>query len=256
MTIKYGIVSYHRPKCSTYKTLKSIGVPEDDIVISLNDTTEKDEYRAIYPTANIITRVGNNCASNRNNVLDHYGNGQHVILLDDDVYGFQRHEWNGAKFGHCKTIKDYITFNSIQEECFEYMERNDCVLGGCPATNNNMSVAPQLMKGRVHTFGTIMQGGWSWMITDRSVRYDSRFDMVEDYELCLRLIKLGYGIVRFNNLVPNKAYMHRLDGGMSERYENGEQERWLRAVAARYPRMVSVCGENLRMKKGIARNAK
>ena len=74
--IYYAIASYHRPKCKTYHALKECGIEDERIVISLNDSNDFNSYvEALGSQAKIITRRGNNVASNRNNILNYFENG-------------------------------------------------------------------------------------------------------------------------------------------------------------------------------------
>lgn len=251
--IKYGIVSYHRPKCMTYRALINLGVPNEDILISLNDINDYQNYKATYPKARIIVKAGNNVATNRNNILNQFEEDDYIVLLDDDVRNFQIwQEKKANNFGTIKMIKNYETFNLINSEVFSIMREKGCLLGGCVATNNSMNIAPLIRKGVYYTFNTLIQGGWNFIINNKELRYEETLDMVEDYELCLRLIKKGEKIIRFNGIVPDKAYMGQLEGGMYDRYQNNEQKKWLKLVAMNYSKYVSMSSTKLLMKKGVA----
>lgn len=112
--IYYAIASYHRPKCKTYYALKECGIEDERIVISLNDSNDFKTYvEALGSQAQIITRRGNNVASNRNNILNYFENGAKIILLDDDIRDFRKwEEKQGNKCGTQKKITELDkTFN-------------------------------------------------------------------------------------------------------------------------------------------------
>lgn len=236
--IYYAIASYHRPKCKTYHALKECGIEDERIVISLNDSNDFKTYvEALGSQAQIITRRGNNVASNRNNILNYFENGAKIILLDDDIRDFRK--WEEKQGNKCGAQKKITELDKTFNEVFSFMQKNNIHFMGCLPTTNNMNIANMLRKGETYSFNTLVQCGLCFVIKSEEIKFDEKWDMLEDYELNLRMIRQGYIIARINNIVPNKSYMGKEKGGMYDRYQRGEQELWLRRLVKKYPDMVT-----------------
>lgn len=102
-----------------------------------------------------------------------------------------------------------------------------------------MNITSYIKKGETYSFNTLLQGGLNFVIKSEEIKFDEKWDMLEDYELNLRMIRQGYIIARVNNIVPNKSLMGKEKGGMYDRYQRGEQELWLRRLVNKYPDMVT-----------------
>ena len=149
--IYYAIASYHRPKCKTYHALKECGIEDERIVISLNDSNDFKTYvEELGSQAQIITRRGNNVASNRNNILNYFENGAKIILLDDDIRDFRK--WEEKQGNKCGTQKKITELDKTFNEVFSFMQKNNIHFMGCLPTTNNMNIATMLRKGETYSF--------------------------------------------------------------------------------------------------------
>lgn len=232
MNIKYGIPSYHRPECKTYKYLTSIGVNDKNIVIGLNDPSDYIKYRDNYPCANIIVNDGNYAAFNRNRLLD-YIDGQ-CILLDDDITKIKINKPSKtSKYGKLYEIS-LEEMESLFIQMFEYSKMCDAKMFGVCATDNTMTMKSRLMTWGTYTPDVLIQGTVAGIV-DKDIRFDERFMMVEDYELSCRIIKEGHHTIRRNDLCAIKPKNGTNAGGLHERYANGELVYWLNAVCKKYP---------------------
>ena len=166
---------------------------------------------ALGSQAQIITRHGNNVASNRNNILNYFENGAKIILLDDDIRDFRK--WEEKQGNKCGTQKKITELDKTFNEVFSFMQKNNIHFMGCLPTTNNMNIATMLRKGETYSFNTLVQGGLCFVIKSEEIKFDEKWDMLEDYELNLRMIRQGYIIARVNNIVPNKSYMGKEKAG-------------------------------------------
>lgn len=236
--IYYAIASYHRPKCKTYHALKECGIEDERIVTSLNDSNDFNSYvEALGSKAQIITRHGNNVASNRNNILNQFENGAKIILLDDDIRDFRK--WEEKQGNKCGTLKKITELDKIFDDVFLFMQKNNIHFMGCLPTTNLMNISKLNRIGEQYSYNTLLQGGLNFVIKSEEIKFDEKWDMLEDYELNLRMIRQGYIIARINNIVPNKSLMGKEKGGMYDRYQRGEQKLWLRRLVKKYPDMVT-----------------
>ncbi len=234
MEIIYGIASFHRPLCKTYKFLRKIGVDNRRIIISLNDPKDYERYEEANPGANIIVCNGNSAASNRNNILKKV-QGK-CILLDDDIYSIKIYEQRQKQYGVYRT-GNAKTLEEIFTECFIDAEKNKAAIFGINATSNGI-----ITKRRIDTWGSytpdVMIQGTLVGVVDPNIRFDESFLMVEDYELSCRVISIGAHTLRANTICAEKPKNGTNEGGLHERYENGELPYWIDKLCNKYPSIV------------------
>ena len=103
-------------------------------------------------------------------------------------------------------------------------------LAGVSATTNGMNAR----KYPDNTVDVVLQGT-VLIVFDKDIRFDESFKMVEDYELCCKVIYRGKHTLRYNYLAANKPKNGAEQGGMHERYSNNELPFWLKRLSAKYP---------------------
>ena len=139
MNIIYGIASYHRPECKTYHLLKKIGIPDERIIVGLNDVNDYQEYRERMQEAHFIVHSGNSAAFNRNRLIEEIRG--HCVLLDDDITGFSINESaEGRSYGKLNRMNG-DQLDSVFADCFEASIKMGVQLFGASATTNQMCMA-------------------------------------------------------------------------------------------------------------------
>lgn len=73
---------------------------------------------------------------------------------------------------------------------------------------------------------------------DDGLYFDERFALKEDYELSLRVIKSGGGVLRYNYLAI--AAEHYSVGGCYDHWANGERRLYSQMLLDMYPGMVTI----------------
>lgn len=216
----YGIASYKRPDCRTVWTLREAGVRNEDIIISTQTEEDYAEYKNKFD-CEVIYASKDSAAGNRNTILG-YVKGP-VILLDDDVTGFHR-------FTDGKWKKDTAGGLASLEGMFTTAEINNCCIYGVSPNTNGIITRCRYE----YDINTLLQGTVIGVL-DKTVRFDERWKMVEDYELCLRMLRNGKTILRANYLCAGKPKNGTNAGGLHERYASGQLKHWIEALERTYP---------------------
>lgn len=205
--IYYAIASYHRPKCKTYHALKECGIEDERIVISLNDSNDYKAYRQnLGSRARIILREGMYVSFNRNTCLNQFEDGSKILLLDDDIRSFQKwYECSETKCGRLINLTN--NFEREVKKIFDFMQKNGINYAGVISTDNKMNISKLNRTGEQYSYNTLLQGGFNFIIKNNKIVYDEKMKILDDYELCLRLIRQGEIIVRNNTIIANKARM-------------------------------------------------
>lgn len=140
----FGIASYHRPQCKTYRFLIKIGISNSDILIGLNDEDDYELYKRNYPESNIVVRKGFSAAFNRNTLLQEIN--APCVLLDDDISGIQilREKKKGKN--------PYFTNATVEElkgcieNCFEESRKNNAKIFGASPNNRGSDADMRLQR--------------------------------------------------------------------------------------------------------------
>lgn len=216
----YGIASYKRPECRTVRTLLEAGVNKEDIVISTQCLEDYEEYKKRHGLETLYRET--DCAGGNRNTIIQAFSGQDILLLDDDITGFVVH--NGKRF-----LKNDLMFIEKVPWMFEFSKKNGATLFGISATTNNL-----IRRARYeYDFKVVLQGTVIGVVGG-GARFDERFKMLEDYEISLRETKSGGLTMRFNDYSVYKPKNGTNEGGMHERYANGELKYWIDMLSRRY----------------------
>ena len=216
----YGIASYKRPECKMVRTLLESGVKKEDIIVSTQTEDDYNEYKNRVE-CEVIFAKKDSAAGNRNTILNYVD--RPVILLDDDVIGFY-------KFLGGKWQKDTTGGLASLEGMFKTAEENGCCLYGVSANTNGI-----ITRNRYEfDINTLFQGTVLGVL-DSKIRFNESWKMVEDYELCLRLIRKGARLLRANYISAGKPKNGSNAGGLHERYAQGQLPYWIDALEKTYP---------------------
>lgn len=248
--IYYAIASYHRPKCKTYHALKECGIEDERIVISLNDSNDYKAYRQnLGSRARIILREGMYVSFNRNTCLNQFEDGSKILLLDDDIRSFQKwYECSETKCGRLINLTN--NFEREVKKIFDFMQKNGINYAGVISTDNKMNISKLNRTGEKYSYNTLLQGGFNFIIKNNNIAYDEKMKILDDYELCLRLIRQGEIIARNNTIIANKARMGKEKGGYYEIYKTTNlQKQYLNLLKRKYDGMVTIRGNNLIIKR-------
>lgn len=231
MSMIYGIPSYHRPQCKTYHMLRAVGVSENSIVIGLNDPNDYAEYAKRMPEAHIIVNKGNSAAFNRNRLIEEI-NGE-CILLDDDITKICRNISDpGKKYGQLVQM-NAPELDALFRNCFVVAKNIDAKIFGVSATTNQMVIAQRVRSWGEYTPDVMIQGTITGIV-DHTVRFNEKYLMVEDYEVSCRLISKNGHTLRRNDVCAVKPKNGTNEGGLHERYANGEQRKWIDILCRDY----------------------
>ena len=87
-------------------TLKEYRIPPSRITIFVANTEEKKLYEEAIPKGTVKDIVVGILGMDkiRNFMLDYYPKGKHIVMMDDDIRGFNRK----ARGGHVKPLADLI----------------------------------------------------------------------------------------------------------------------------------------------------
>lgn len=216
------IPSYKRAgKVTTLQFLDG-SFTKEEIIIGTQCPGDYAEYEAAYGSvATVIFKEAHSVSENRNNLLEYCQ--QHgikeCIQLDDDISNIVTMN-NGKLKG--------TAFRELIEKCFDVCRKNAIVMFGGYCCSN-----PMMMSATAKPNVIV---GMLCGILDTSVRYDTTFRIKEDYELSLRLMKQGKGVIRFNSFGANAK--HKTSGGCSEDWVAPDYEKWADLLVDAYPDLV------------------
>lgn len=217
--MRYGIASFKRPECRTVRTLLEAGISSEDIVISVQTEADLEEYSKKHDVK--VIYAPNDCAGgNRNNLLKNIDGD--VCLLDDDITSFSY--WNGGKYvADTKTtlLRLQTSLNDLLDEA--------AIIGIAPSANGMVRKGHQEVSYLTPLQGTVL------IVRDKTLLFNEKWKMVEDYEIALRAIHQGKTTVRFNDFVANKPKNGSNKGGLHDRYARGELPLWITRLAKTYP---------------------
>jgi hypothetical protein len=232
--MKYGISSYHRPACKTYKTLIEMGANPQDITICVNDKKDYEEYTQLYPNVEYVE--GNCVAINRNHLLD-ISDGQ-IVLFDDDIRSFKKlvakQTKSGVGWQKIQTIGELELFI---DECFDAMKETGAVTFGVYSMENAEWALESLLRDGKYSCNKLYQGGFCGFKSPFT-KYDDSFRVLDDYELIVRLISKGGLSLRRNDLIASKNGMGNDEGGYYNLYKQGIQEFYGAKLVRKYPRII------------------
>lgn len=141
-------------------------------------------------------------------------------------------------------------FEREVKKIFDFMQKNGINYAGVISTDNKMNISKLNRTGEQYSYNTLLQGGFNFIIKNNKIVYDEKMKILDDYELCLRLIRQGEIIVRNNTIIANKARMGKEKGGYYEIYKTTSlQKQYLNLLKRKYDDMATIRGNNLIIKR-------
>lgn len=197
---------------------------KDEIIIGTQTEEDYNQYCKEYSErATIIYKKGHSVGDNRNSLLEYcqeHGYNE-ALLLDDDIryiITMQKQKLVGNEF------------RKLMEQCYDMCRKNNVVLFGGYCCENpfmmSRTIKPNIIVGML--FGLL----------DTSVRFDSSFFVKEDYELSLRLMSKGKGVVRFNMFAASAR--HKTSGGCEEAWKRDGHQELAELLVQAYPDLIKL----------------
>lgn len=242
--INYGIISYHRPECLTYKTLIQMGANPEHITVFLQDENDIKLYKEKNDSICIVWNDNKGVSQNRNNVLRYegYNINDQVLLLDDDVVSFGRiiPYGNGEMKCRQKKIQDIDSFLKIIDDCFKNTISIGSNMFGVSPNGNALIAKSRLERDGYYSVNRLWQGGCVGHVIDKQTFYDENYGSVEDYELQLRCYSKSKTLLRRNDLTCNKRANRGYSGGLDDYYKSKKHIDDLYKLKHMYPDYINI----------------
>jgi hypothetical protein len=227
----YCIPTYHRADNQrTLQYLESCGVPASDIVMSVQCESDYRAYQRYANRCTLIYKEGKCVGDNRNNLLEYAQSKgiSRIVMLDDDISTINvllregnRRTASVKKLGD--TLPAFI--NRLAEQAGELGVK----VWGCYPFENPFFQKRGVSVNSIFT-GTLFG------INDTTLRFDARFIVKEDYELCLRLIARGEKTLRFDYVSTSAS--HKTGGDCKDDWEAGRSAEFSKLLLTCYPDLV------------------
>ena len=166
----------------------------------------------------------------RNYILD-TAYDPRVVMIDDDVkdHGWNRayaHNWRKHKLTEAQWLQEWA-------KLFDVTADIGFRIWGVATTGEGRAVYPY----RPFIWHTYVTASCMGMFADAGLRFDERFPVKEDYELCLRCLKEDGGVVGARYLFWDNAHWTD-DGGCKDYRTQAIEEDAIRRLMRMYPGMI------------------
>lgn len=161
-------------------------------------------------------------------IIDQHTDGDHVLMLDDDLRFYGRRADNWGKF---VTLTDA---GPLLDDVLQMLEQVPLV-GLAARSGANYVELPVRMFGRIYSA--------LFLNVEVARRHDIRFDQVqfmEDFDVALRFLLLGYPTALNSAYAVAQATKANATGGCSVYRDAAGQAAAARTLHARYPDLVKV----------------
>jgi hypothetical protein len=249
--IHYAVPSYRRAetcKARTVATLSRLGVPESKIDVFVADEQDEREYKKVLPKANVIRGVPG-LINQRRFYNAHYGKGEKILNVDDDLYDLKFLNSAGKLSSYAGDI------GMVAEYAFRLCESTGAKLWGISAVENGFYMKRSSSAGLRYICG-IFHGSYAG---DPALCSDDRplVSSGEDFETTLRSFRRYGVVVRLDWLCPKTKYF--APGGMqaelggSDELRQKDHAKELAKIAERHAGLCSLYKKsggvtNLRLK--------
>lgn len=225
--IFFGIPSYGRPDAQpTLDMLLRFGVKPGNIIISVQTQKDKEAYRRYEKSARIIYRDGKNKSANANNILDLLTNGSKLVLLDDDIKAISCLTAD-RRLRDIDTVEQFVSMLKVG---FAVARKHRAPGFGLYPVHNAFFMGHSYSPRNI-CIGTVL----GLVVTKQ--RFDTRFDVKEDYEYTASAIKRYGSFIRLNNFSPDAA--HYTKGGCEASWKDGYTNGYCAGMLCRrYPTIV------------------
>lgn len=231
MEYRFAVPSFNRLTClHTLETLRKLGFRRDEIIIQTQTYKDYTDYKRKFGfKASILYKPGANVAENRNNALDYFGEGERIIMIDDDIKAFCKlQEKDGKKT--LRKIPSKVELKKLFDSMFDFCEKNDSPIWGWYPVQNAYFMKKTVDMRNIF-IGTILG-----IVNSKSLRFNTQFDLKEDYEMCLRLISQGHNAVRFNSYTCEAN--HKSKGGCMSTWKTDHNAMRCKQLLDMYPGLI------------------
>lgn len=174
---------------------------------------EKRDYRAVGRKNEIVTHDCNTSSTVRNFILDYFGKGASIIMLDDDIRKIGKFVMRKGKAKAEKMEAESFLPHLVNS--FRLAEDSGAMLFGVAPNSNSLNFRTQV------TVGTFVNGPMMGIrITD--LRFDTKLYNKSDYDFTLQHIQAGHVVFRLDYLWQENDY-NKMDGG-TRFYRTRERE--------------------------------
>ncbi len=185
--VKFCIPSYQRAdRQKTLALLEKIGVPKEQIVLSVQTVADKKEYTKAGVAQRVGTflyREGTCVADNRNTLLDHFHRGSKIVLLEDDINKIQHLKIDKLTGKH--SLSDVTSYDELMHICkrgFSIAAQEKTIAFGL-----NMYRNATFMRKGYHRRKLCDTGFLGIIVSD--LRFDNKLKVYDDSDMCARIIK-------------------------------------------------------------------
>ena len=189
-------------------TLKHYKVPPSRITIFVADKEEKKLYEEAIPKGTVKDIVVGVLGMDkiRNFILDYYPKGKHIVMMDDDIRGFNQ------KAG-TNTVKPLGSLISLIERGFRVANAENCCLWGIYPVNSGLYMSDTVTTDLRFIIGCF------WGIINPRAHKDPRGIVIpmpgkEDYTRTILAFERDGKVVRFN-FVAVVSTIYNPNGGLN-----------------------------------------
>ena len=200
MNFKIAVCSYMRKNAlfkKTYKLLKSLNVPTENVYIFVANTEEEEEYRTMGFDCNIVVAF-RGLVNARNFAIDYFEDDQNILFLDDDITSIkvldeQYNKETKTSKSHKMESTEFI--ESINSYFEDLRSKNLFMFGFYPAGNSLFMKMERTYDLR------FLVGNCYGVINRRNVKNCTVLgDSKEDYLRTLQYFRKDGGVMRINSV--------------------------------------------------------
>lgn len=223
MNYHVAIPSHNRASTCMF-TIDNLGLDPENCTIFVNNSKQKNEYSK-HARCEVLVTDREGITPNRNSILDHYGMGERVLMLDDDVI-------NVKKLVGEKVMKPVSgrELQSFVEMAFFQCDRVGCHLWGVYPIANHFFMSSTISSNNfiIGTFSGII-------VTE--LRMDEELGLKEDYDFTIQHIFRDRKVLRYNSLAVHAKHYQNKGGCVDYRTAEMEQKA-IAVLKAKYPSFV------------------
>ena len=209
--MSYRIAIPSKGRATKITTLDVVG-GQAPVDIFVDDEEEGERYRtAAGDRASVVVTKTKGISATRNAILDHYGNGAHIVTMCDDVTAICKRM--GAKSLLALTPKEVGEL--IERSFLMAVDAKVGLWGIYPIAN------PFYMSDRITRAGFII-GTFSGIIVS-DLRHDARLQLKEDYDFTVKHLIRDGAVLRHNGYAVKARHYSNAGGCVDYRTDEMEE---------------------------------
>ena len=223
--IYFGIPTYKRvDKQITLKYLKEIGVEKEYIILATQTTEEYEQCKELYSNdCTVIYQEKHNLSGNRNTIIDYLPKGSCVLILDDDIDGFEIKK-NGKL--ERMTGKQFL---EVVSKMFQLsLQKGSKLWGIYPVRNAYFMEDEFIVK---YNRPIIAVHG----VVTSELRYNEEQTVKEDYLFVCDNLAKGLPTLRLENMTSTAKHLTNA-GGCKDQW--GENDECYERILKKYPQYI------------------